>query len=217
MNCKRCGYILYSAENYCPHCGEKNMPAENENPEKTAEPTPVFTSRELGTKSTIFQPEPEHREPEAQLPPKTKSGKGAIALLSLVCVILLCVAAFMAMDYFDIAPAISDFLSPKEETTSAELFLSEKEFESVFGTVEPQINYTPAVCIVSSAKNISLRKGPADSFAQLCSLKSGCEVQVIGGSAQTDSWAYVYVPEEDIYGWLCTSFVTDSKAEAKDS
>lgn len=217
MTCKRCSYILYGSENYCPHCGEKNLQNnEQPTPNETAEPKPIFTTQDtwqedMSTKSRIFQPEPsafETNEPENKKQKAKSNGKGAVVFLSVLCALLVCLAAFTAMDYFDITPAISDFLSPREEATTAENLVSEKEFEAVFGTIEPQVSYAPTECIISSAKSISLRKGPADSYAQIDVLASGCEVQVIGGSAHTEDWAYVYVPEVDLYGWLCTSFMS---------
>lgn len=219
MTCKKCSYILYGSENYCPHCGEKNQllegdPAQNE----TAEPQTIFTPREtriedINIQSRIFQPEPPAAEPAEKATHKAKSktktnGKGAVIFLSVLCVLLFCVAAVMTMDYFDIAPAVADFLSPREETTEADNLVSEREFGASFGTIEPQVNFTSTVCIVSSAQSISLRKGPDDAYAQIDTLTSGCEVQVIGGSAETNDWAYVYVPEEDLYGWVCTSYIS---------
>lgn len=225
MTCKRCSYILYGSENYCPHCGEKckeDEPAQNRGPEN--EPKPIFISRETGfedaaSKNRIFQPETAFDEvselPKETVRKKEKGfGRAVTVILSVFCVVLFCAAVFMAADYFGIVPAVAELISPKETTSESITDTLLGEFASSFGTVSPQINYAPVNCVVSSANSISLRKGPSDSYGQISSLVSGSEVQVIGGSAQSQNWVYVYVIKEDLYGWLSASFISGNLPEA---
>lgn len=220
MTCKKCSYILYGSENYCPHCGEICKPEENPQPPiQEAEPKPIFISREsafedLASRNRIFDPEPPSEEVsvESRKKARTKeksSSRGIIAFLSILCVLLLCGAVYTAINHFDIAPAVADFLSQREtspETTAP----TESEFASSLGIILPQINYAPVNCIVSSSKSISLRKGPSESYGQISLIPSGREVQVIGGSAENESWVYVYIHSEDLYGWVNASFISGS-------
>lgn len=219
MTCKKCSYILYGSENYCPHCGEKRQTEEEQQIKKEeADPKPIFISRETfsddsNLRGRIFQPEPPLEDvsdfPKEKPQRKEKSSsRGVIAFLSVLCLLLLGTAIFTAMDYFDIAPAVADFLSQRETTAESSTEPSNGEFASSFGTISPQINYAPVNCVVSSANSISLRKGPSDSYGQISSLQSGSEVQVIGGSADSKNWVYVYVTAEDLYGWVSASFIS---------
>lgn len=218
MTCKKCSYILYGSENFCPHCGEKRQSEEVPTERKTEpEPKPIFISRDTAyedimTKGRIFQPEEPFEDASAsrkEKPGKKEktSSRPLVAFLSVVCIALFCTAAFTAADYFDIAPAVADFFEQREATTEAPL-TTESQFSSSSGTVTPQINYAPVNCTVSSAKSISLRKGPSEAYGQISALPSGSELQVIGGSAENESWVYVYVAEKDLYGWVSASFIS---------
>lgn len=218
MTCKKCSYILYGSENYCPHCGEKCQGEEVPNQQKPEpEPKPIFISRDTSygdimTKGRIFQPEEAFEDISAARKEKARkkekaSSRGLLAFLSVLCLLLLCAAVFTAADYFDIAPAVADFFEQKV-TTSESLTTTESNFGITSGTVMPQINYAPVNCTVSSAKSISLRKGPSEAYGQIFALKSGTEVQVTGGSAESENWVYVYVASEDIYGWVSASFIS---------
>ena len=218
MTCKKCSYILYGSENFCPHCGEKCQ-QDDTTPERKAEPEPkpIFISRDTSyedimTKGRIFQPEESFESASASPQEKSQkkektSSRPLVAFLSVLCILLFCTAIFTAADYFDIAPAVADFFEQRETTTEAPL-TTESRFSSSSGTVTPQINYAPVNCTVSSAKSISLRKGPSEVYGQISSLSSGSEVQVIGGSAENDNWVYVYVASEDLYGWISSSFIS---------
>ena len=35
---------------------------------------------------------------------------------------------------------------------------------------------------------------------------------LLGGSITKEDWVYVYVPDDDLYGWLCSSFLTSKQA-----
>ena len=221
MTCKRCSYILYGSENYCPHCGEVCRPDEKPQPIQESEPHPIFISQksafeDISSRNRIFDPEPPSEElsGESRKNVKTKekgSSKGIIAFLSVLCVLLLSGAVYTAMNYFDIVPAVADFLSQRDTTTEVSE-TTESEFASSLGVILPQINYAPVNCIVSSSKSISLRKGPSESYGQISLIPSGNEVQVIGGSAENESWVYVYVHSEDLYGWVSASFISGSTA-----
>ena len=225
MTCKKCSYILYGSENYCPHCGEQcKEPDSPVNPITEAEPKPIFISRNQGfedvaSKSRIFQPETAFEEgygvPERKTRKKEKSvSRGVTAFLSALCILLFGTALFMAADYFGFTP-VSEFFTSQEPATENLTDALQKEFASTFGTVSPQINYSPVNCTVSSAESISLRKGPSDSYGQIATITSGSEVQVIGGSAEGSDWVYVYVLKEDLYGWLSASYISEGKATDK--
>lgn len=227
MTCKKCSYILYGSENYCPHCGEKCKEDDSVQNQKTeTEPKPIFISRDpsfedTASKNRIFQPETAYEEvldsPELRARKKQKGvSRGLTALLSVFCVLLFCTAIFMAADYFGIVPAVADLFSANTTAPENTTDTPEGEFASSFGTVFPQINYAPVNCVVSSANSISLRKGPSDSYGQITFLKSGSEVQVIGGSSTEENWVYVYVSEEDLYGWLSASFISGNLPEAEE-
>ncbi len=218
MTCKKCSYILYGSENYCPHCGEKCQSEETPPDRKTEpEPKPIFISRDTSyedimTKGRIFQPEGAFEDTPSSDKEKSRkkekgSSRGLLAFLSVLCILLFCTAVFTAADYFDIAPAVADFFEQRE-TTTANTITTESNFGITSGTVMPQINYSPVNCTVSSAKSISLRKGPSEAYAQIAALKSGTELQVTGGSAENENWVYVYVATEDIYGWVSASFIS---------
>ena len=218
MTCKKCSYILYGSENFCPHCGEKCQNEETPTDHKTEdEPKPIFISRDTSyedimTKGSIFQPDEPSESFSAARKEKTRkkekaSSRPLLALLSTLCVLFFCTAVFTAADYFDIVPAVADFFNQRETTTEV-LITTESHFSSSSGTITPQINYAPVNCTVSSAKSISLRKGPSEAYGQISSLPSGSEVQVIGGSAENENWVYVYVASEDLYGWISSSFIS---------
>ena len=219
MTCKKCSYILYGSENYCPHCGEKCKNEETPpEPRQETEPKPIFISRETSyedimTKGQIFQPEGAFEEPSASRREKTpqkerRASRGLTAFLSVVCLCLFSVAVFSAADYFGITPAVADFFEQRETTAEATESTTESRFIASSGTVSPQVNYAPVNCTVTSSNSISLRKGPSEAYGQISALSSGSEVQVIGGSAETSSWVYVYVSEEDLYGWVSASFIS---------
>ena len=226
MTCKKCSYILYGSENYCPNCGEKCKETEiAANQSSEPEPKPIFISRnqafeDVASKNRIFEAETafEGSSPvsEERTHKKKRSLSGALtAFLSVICVLLFGTALFMAADYFGFLP-VSDIISTEKLTSEGPSDTLKGEFASTFGTVSPNINYSPISCIVSSANSISLRKGPSDSYGQIFSLPSGCEVQVTGGSAENDSWVYVYVTKEDLYGWLNASFISGQLPEAEE-
>ena len=215
MTCKKCSYILYGSENFCPHCGEKCRQEEPSAEATNEEPKPIFISRDTSyedimTKGRIFQPEETFESvstPRKEKPRKKEKtfSKGLTAFLSILCVLLFCTAVFTTADYFGIVPAVVDFL---ELTETTEALSTESNFGITTGTVMPQINYAPVNCTVSSAKSISLRKGPSEAYGQISALKSGSEIQVTGGSAENENWVYVYVISEDIYGWVSASFIS---------
>lgn len=218
MTCKKCSYILYGSENYCPHCGETCKSEETPSEHKAEpEPKPIFISRDTAyedimTKGRIFQPEDTFEDTSVSCKEKPRkkekaSSRGLLAFLSVLCILLFCTAVFTAADYFDIAPAVADFFEQRETTTES-ASTTESNFGISSGTVMPQINYAPVNCTVSSAKSIALRKGPSEAYGQISALKSGTEVQVTGGSAENESWVYVYVAAEDIYGWVSASFIS---------
>ena len=227
MTCKKCSYILYGSENFCPHCGESCRVEETPPAQPPAsEPKPIFISRETShedimTKGRIFQPEDTFEETHIQTKEKTHkkekgSSRGITVFLSVLCILLFGVAFYTIAERFDIVPAVADFFGQATVSTTAPSDTTEINFASTFGTVSPQINYAPVNCTVSSAASISLRKGPSESYGQISPLPSGCTVQVIGGSAESLSWVYVYVAEKDLYGWLSASYISEELLPQKD-
>ncbi len=211
MLCRNCNYILSGEEAFCPHCGQavKTQEREKEENEKNDVSLHVTELPSPKKKSSIFDVESiESSDSEAEKPESRKS-KGAVAVISLFVLILVAVAVFTSLEYFDLMPAIASFLSEKPSspgntsavsTTSSQLSGSE-------GMISPEINYKPTLHTVTSQKPLPLRKGPGDTYAPIDYIPHGTRLQIIGGSLSSDNWVYVYIPSEDIYGWLNASYL----------
>ncbi len=211
MLCRNCNYILSGEEAFCPHCGQavKTQESEKEETEKNDVSLNVTKLPSSKKKSSIFDVESiESPDSEAEKPENRKS-KGAVAVISLFVLILVAVAVFTSLEYFDLMPAIASFLSEKPSspgstsavsTTSSQLSGSE-------GMISPEINYKPSLHTVTLQKPLPLRKGPDDTYAPIDYIPHGTRLQIIGGSLSSDNWVYVYIPSEDIYGWLNASYL----------
>lgn len=210
MLCRNCNYILSGEEAFCPHCGQavKTQENENEAPQKDV----TFNITELPSpkkKPSIFDSESVEISTEEEEKSEGKKNKGAVAVISMFVLILVAVAVFTALQYFDLTPAIASFISEKTSSpdNTALVTTASAELSGSEGMVPPEINYKPAIHSVTSHKPLPLRKGPDDSYAPVGYVSQGTKLQITGGSLISDSWVYVYIPSEDIYGWLSASFL----------
>lgn len=209
MLCRNCNYILSGEEAFCPHCGQAVNTQENEN--KEAEKDISLNVTELPPqkkKPSIFDEE----SVEITSPDDTKESKksrGAIAVISVFVIILVAVAVFTSLEYFDLVPAIASYISEKASSTdsNAVLTTSSSELSGSEGMVPPEINYKPSLHTVTSQKPLPLRKGPDDAYAPIAYVPHGTRLQIVGGCLSSNSWVYVYIPSEDIYGWLSASYL----------
>lgn len=206
MLCPNCNNSLNGSESFCPHCGQAIKKQENKN-DKPPLNFQISEIPEEEGQCSIFDSE------SITLPDEDTSGKKAsgrnkiaIGLVSLFVLILVAIAGFTALEYFDLSPAISS-LTFQQTTNSLESH-TKSELDGSEGLLPPEINYKPLVCTVSSQKALPLRKGPGDSYALISSVSQGVRLQITGGCIDNDIWVYVYIPSDDIYGWLNASYLT---------
>lgn len=212
MICRNCKFILQGSEKFCPDCGQEckeNITVEKE--EKIPPPTIFYASEGDSEENTIFC-ESKDKRVSKRSGSKT-SGPAFLIFLLIVCV--LTVGGFTAVEYFDLAPVIKDYISPDaasvdEVSAEAPAATQEGEYSDSYGIVSPDISFTPTICYVSSDKAIALRKGPDNSYAMLMLVDSGTQLQIIGASHTDDEWVYVHVPSEECYGWLSGSYLTEA-------
>lgn len=216
MLCRKCNYILKGDEAFCPHCGQATKTQE-ENQQLN---NPIENSSDISSKDKCSIFDNDGDEEEIKEEKKPKRSKAAFNIIALFVFILIVIAAFTAVQYFDLAPAISSLIDSavsSSVTEEAENDLSEKDFDIATGLIYPDINYKPVQYIVSSHKPLSLRKGPGDTYAALTSLAPGTRLQITGGSVSSDTFVYVYVPSEDVYGWLNASYLSETSLQEKTS
>ncbi len=239
MICQKCSFILSGSEDFCPHCGTpcktQNTPV-NTQAVEDSEQIPIPSVKGV-PKTTIFDTDEVYSHSPKQVktdPPKKKGSKAATGMFLMLFLVLLCIGAVVAMDYLGIVPAISfdkiSGISEIETTTQPDSLLSDTQIsqtdgseseesstENVFsnstGLVYPEINYKPTIAYISAQNGTSLKKGPMESFAQICVLPYDNEVQVIGGSSYNDSWVYVYAVNSDCYGWVDAAYLSVEGAE----
>ncbi len=221
MICRKCSYILGGSENFCPNCAEPcTQKPQNEKAEDTRPPVPpsiLFPAAE----SKEDTPESQHRifREEQEMPPsdtkKHRKSRAPALLIVLLITVIVAVGGFTAAEYLGLAPAIMQYLEEGSAVNSDEVEESGTtadvtEFSENHGVVSPDINYRPEICYVATDSSLTVRKGPDNSYAPLEQLESGCQLQVIGGSAVSDMWVYTYVPSLDCYGWVASSFLSAS-------
>jgi len=231
MICRNCSFILQGSEKFCPNCGaDCSLKQKTEKAEELQPPAPpsiFFTSpnqqsQQSDTGHKIFSEEDDDRE-EILRPKKSRAKP---VLITLLLAVILLVGGFTAMEYFNLAPAIVNYLEtgltePKSE--SDKTINSDKveaEYPADKGILSPDISYKPAVCYVVSDSSLPLRKGPDEAYAPVVYLPSGSQVQVIGSSAVYENWVYAFFPPEEKYGWISASFLSDTElpeAEAEES
>ncbi len=209
MICRNCKFILQGSEKFCPDCGQ----ACNENPttekdEKSTAPSILYSSDEADIDSPIFRDAPQQDEK----PPRKKTSAPAFLIVLLI-ICVLTVGGFTAIEYYDLAPVIKDYISPgttDESTAEEESTTHESAYSDSFGIVSPDISFSPTICYVASDKALALRKGPDNSYAMLSLVDSGTQLHIIGGSHTHEEWVYVHIPSEEAYGWLSSSFLRQS-------
>ncbi len=222
MICKKCSYVLFGSEAFCPNCGAKcEKEAENTDGDfaqkaATERETPPHRPERKPQDVDIFSSEPVYVYSKDYEEKKKGHSGLAVTFVVTFLITLVAVGGFIAADYFGLIPAISALLPTKEQTTTLPLVTTtlHSDFDDSDGVVPPQISFKPVLCFVSSENNLSLRKGPGDAYAQLSALPVGTQVQVIGGSVTESNWVYAYVPVDDSYGWLCSSFLSTENAFA---
>ena len=224
MICRNCNHILTGDEDYCPHCGVPLKLNTEDDSRDVKDDTDTQEMPEVrpDSKNTIFDTEPiyvystdEEGQRKSKKKPKKKVSGVAVTFLVVFFFTVLSVGVFVAAEYLGIVPAIS--LDLKKETTglintNTTEYVTAGSYSDSDGIVSPDISYKPSLCFVSAEKGLSLRKGSDDRYAQIHILPHGKQVQVIGGSITKEDWVYVYVPDDDLYGWLCSSFLTSKQA-----
>ncbi len=232
MICRSCKFSLQGSEKFCPNCGAplSEMPKDVTR-EKITPPeppriffTPVKNEQEPDGDFGVFDEEAPSSD-EAPVKKrkgqkKKKSGsKAPVALMLLLLLVILTATLFVAAEHFDVAPAIMQYLELEEKTTS-EAGDKIYDYDKNDGIMSPDISYAPTGAYIAKNDSLTLRKGPDDSYGMLMTLKTGCQIQILGGTSLDSMWIYVYVPFYDCYGWLNSSFVTlfsdaENPSEAK--
>ncbi len=218
MICRNCKFSLQGSEKFCPNCGaplsEMTKDVTNDTASLPEPPriffTPVKNEEAKGNYteqddiSSDGKPTPKKRQKQKS------SSKAPVALMLLLLLVILTTALVVAAERFDVAPAIMQYLKADTSTTYAEPLHTDYQKNS--GTISPDINYSPTVAYVSKNNSLSLRHGPDNSYGLIMTLRSGCHLQILGGTSLNERWIYVYVPFYDCYGWLNASFITLGEA-----
>ncbi len=222
MICRNCSFILQGSEKFCPNCGtDCSSKQKTEKTEEVQPPSPpsIFFSSPAqqnlrsDTESRIFAEEEEEREEVS----KPKKSRAKAVLAALLTAVILIVGGFTAIEYFNLAPAIVNYLEAGATTKESQpdkainSDKAEEEYPSDKGIISPDINYRPTVCYVVSDSSLPLRKGPDEAYAPVVYLPSGSQVQALGASATYESWVYAFFPAEEKYGWISASFLSDAE------
>lgn len=236
MLCKNCNYILSGKESFCPNCGmllpsvagvSENQTIAEEQKRKEEIKTldeAVFSLREEEKNQSnqgirifnIDNPEEDYEEKNSNKTEKKehKNGAGKIFLLLFLCCAL-AAAAFGVADYFEITPGLSKTagsFGKKDTESSGNVVQNFSHKETV---IEPEFEYAMETAYVLSGRGLTLRKGPANSFAPLYELMDFSVVKIFGGSLVSENWLYVYCPEKNCYGWLDGSFLCSEEVIAQ--
>lgn len=210
MFCKKCSYILSGSESYCPSCG---TPCEKVFDEKEAEsPASIFGTGQVKSQggTEIF----EDNMPYVKENKKEKKSKSGVAFAAVLILATVAAAAIVAADYLDISPAISTIFEKvssavdKDSTTT-----TVSEYSSSAGTVTPSVVYDTTVAYNAKSDGQALRKGPDETYAEIQNVPYSTLVHILGASDSQALWVYVYIPEDDVYGWLMSSYLSDERPE----
>ncbi len=205
MFCKKCNYILTGNESFCPSCGT----AQKKKGAIETEPDTIFTSEGADTESGIFDDDlPLIQQKDTK--EKKKKSPSSYILAALIVLTLAAASGIVLADYFEIAPSIDALFSVgADQKESTEASDSPSAYDEQLGTVRPEVTFEASVAYVDSDSDLIMRKGPSSSYAAIGIFPDGTSVQIMGG-ADDSSFVYVYVPEEDIYGWLDSGFLSSA-------
>lgn len=230
MNCKNCNYILTGKENFCPNCG--TIPESTASPfpkikeiYEIPKANPIPEKPKSLNEILFFESEEEKAEVPANRTPresdfinndypertaeiKSKKAVGKIFLLLFICCAL-AVSAFGLADYFGITPRLKNHISTfsQSQPSATQATVTTTAFSHGDTVIHPDTNCPMETAYIFSGTGLTLRKGPANSYAPLYSLTDLTMVQIFGSSLANPEWIYVYCPEKDSYGWLNGSFV----------
>lgn len=208
MICKNCNYILSGKESFCPDCGTPCV-KEKEYSKEPETPSVIF-SPEKESSSPIFSDEPpRHLAPER----KEKKSRAGIYLAAVLCLVIIGTLAISLSGLVDFTPAFAALFPAGEEETTSDETVKLSEYDPLADIVSPNVNYKTTIAYITADKGQALRKGPDNNYGQLSLLSSGTIVHISGTSNVSSEWVYVYVPEEDIYGWLSGAYLTTSLEE----
>ncbi len=224
MICRKCSFILQGSEKFCPNCGtpcnEKPQTEKEETVETPTPPSILFSAPKQDVDvPQEFKPRFFNEETmQEELKPERKKNKAPAVLIALLVLLVVALGGFTAMEYFDLAPAIMQYLETgmvtSEEESTQEAYenieAAQAELPAGYGTVTPDINFKSTICYVASGKSVALRKGPDNSYALLQYLPSETKLQVLGASSTNDTWVYAYVPSTDTYGWVSASYLGET-------
>lgn len=208
MICKNCNYILSGSESFCPDCGTPCV-KEREYSKEPEAPSVIF-SPEKESSSPIFSDEPaRHLVPEKA----EKKSRAGIYLAAVLCLVIIGTLAISLTGLVDFTPAIAALFPVSEEETVPDETVKLSEYDPLADVISPNVNYKTTIAYITADRGQALRKGPDSNYGQLALLASGTIVHVSGTSNVNNEWVYVYVPEEDIYGWLSGAYLTSSLEE----
>ncbi len=208
MFCKKCNYVLSGNESFCPSCGT----SQKKNGEIPKEPDTIFTADDTDTSSGIFDDDlpliPQKKGSE-----KKKKSLSSYLLALVIILTVVTASAIVLSDYFDFAPSIDTIFSAvtgeKQTDTASD---PTAVYDDSSATVKPEISYETNVAYVDSGADLIMRKGPAESYGAIGLFPDGTCVHITGGSKDS-TFVYVYVPEEDVYGWLDSVYLSTGSPE----
>ena len=209
MNCHNCKNPLRGDEDFCPKCAAPLR----------------FTDADSGTtpkkdpplqEPSIFQNEPVYIYPDASKE-KTKKPRFTMVFVSLFIITVLGIGAFSLAEYFRQIPVFSQLFPTSETTVPADTTTLLQEPDNSIGTILPDINLKTMAYTVTAERGLSLRKGPDNAYATVCNLPYGTGLHLVGKGLTNDLWVYVYVPSDDIYGWVMASYITESALMSQSS
>lgn len=215
MLCENCNNPLNGSECFCPHCGQELTLKENEKDDSTKKGNEINHS---GTFEISDIPENIHCSifdsdsidvPLSELANKSdkKRSKTAMTLVGLFVFILLAIALFTGVQYFDLLTPVLSYLRV-DSTTEGLVSTSYSELKGDEGLLPPEINYKPEIYTVTCQGSLPLRKGPSDGYALISLVPSGMRLQITGATINSLSWVYAYIPSLDLYGWLNAAYLT---------
>lgn len=214
MICRNCKFSLQGSEKFCPNCGAPLSEKTNDVSNNSSIPDPprifftpvkneeayINSSEELTDISSVSNPQPKKKKRARSV------SKAPVALMLLLLLVILTTALVVTAEKLDVAPVILQHLKTDTVSTSSEPLHT--DYSESSGTISPDISYSPTLAYVSKNNSLSLRHGPDNSYGLIMTLKSGCNLQILGGTSLNQRWIYVYVPVYDCYGWLNASFIT---------